>query len=175
MNNAGQFIGYIAMAVSVMIYFRRRRKDILIMKLITDVLWAMHHLLILSYTAAMTTSMAIFREIVFYNYDKNWAKSKWWRVGFSALFVAAALFTWKDYFSIVPAVSSVLTTVAFGSKKLSFTRTFAFAASVGMMIYGIHYNSTATVINECMTEFSIIASVFVSRYVKRKDEKIAYK
>ena len=95
MQNVGQIVGFAAMAVSMLIYLQRKRKNILILKLSSDVLWALHHLMILSYTAALTTAIAIFREIVFYNYDKKWAKSRWWSVGFSLVFVMAALFTWK--------------------------------------------------------------------------------
>lgn len=116
MKNIGQIIGFFAMAVSVLIYLQRKRRNILALKLTTDVLWAMHHLLILSYSAA-TTTIAIFREIVFYNYDKKWAKSKWWGIGFSMTFILASLLTWKDAFSIIPAFGTILTTIAFGNKK----------------------------------------------------------
>ena len=172
MENAGQLIGFAAMAVSIIIYWQRRRKNRLILKLTSDVLWALHHLMIFSYTAAATTTIAIFREIVFYNYDKKWAKSKWWSIVFSTAFIMAALLTWNDVFSIIPAMSSVLATIAFGNKKLSVTRTFAFAASAAMLIYGLHYHSIATAINEFLTELSIIASIIICQYMKRKGEKI---
>lgn len=170
MENIGQIIGFAAMAVSILIYLQRKRRNILALKLSTDVLWALHHLLISSYTAAATTAIAIFREIVFYNYDNKWAKSKWWCAGFSAVFVLAAILTWKDAFSIIPAVSTVLTTVAFGSKRVFVTRIFAFLASVGMLIYGQHYHSAAIIVNEIFTESSIIVSFIISYYMKRKGE-----
>lgn len=160
------------MAVSVLIYLQRKRRNILALKLTTDVLWSMHHLLIFSYSAAATTTIAILREIVFYNYNKKWAKSTWWSVGFSTVFILAALMTWKDAFSIIPALSSILTTVAFGSKKIAITRMFAFLASVGMLFYGVHYNSAATVANECLTQLSIIVSVIICHYLNRKGEKV---
>lgn len=171
MREIGQIIGYVAMFVSIMIYFQRKRKNVLMLKLTTDVLWATHHLMIASIPAAATTTFAIFREIVFYNYDKKWAKSTWWKVFFSTGFVIAALLTWKDYFSIVPAIASVLSTIAFGSKKLSVTKIFAFLSSVGMLIYGIHYGSSATVVNECITEASIIISAFVSIVLLKRNKK----
>ena len=168
MQNVGQIVGFAAMAVSMLIYLQRKRKNILILKLSSDVLWALHHLMILSYTAALTTAIAIFREIVFYNYDKKWAKSRWWSVGFSLVFVMAALFTWKDAFSIIPAIGTVLTTVAFGSKRIGVTRLFAAMASIGMLFYGLHYHSFATVINECFTQISIAAGIVIGRYAKKK-------
>lgn len=174
MREIGQIIGYIAMLVSMTIYFRRKRKEVLMLKLSTDVLWASHHLLISSFPAAATTTFAIFREIVFYNYDKKWAKSGWWKVFFSAGFIVAALLTWKDYFSIVPAAASVLSTIAFGSKKLSVTKTFSFLSSVGMLVYGIHYGSSATVVNECLTEASILISVVTNIVLSEKNKNEVY-
>lgn len=171
MENVGQIIGFAAMAVSVLIYLQRRRRNILALKLTTDVLWAMHHLLIFSYSAAATTTIAIFREIVFYNYDKKWAKSKWWGIGFSMAFILASLLTWKDAFSIIPAFGTILTTIAFGNKNMTITRIFASLASVGMMIYGLHYNSVPTVINECLTQLSVAVSFVVGFHIKRKGER----
>lgn len=171
MENIGQIIGFAAMVVSILIYLQRRRKNILILKLTTDVLWTLHHLLIFSYTAAVTTSIAIFRELVFYNYEKKWAKSKWWSVAFSLAFVLAAVFTWKDIFSIIPAVGTILTTVAFGSKNMTVTRIFASIASLGMLIYGLHYNSIPTVINECLTQLSVAVSFIVGFHIRRKGER----
>lgn len=168
MESIGQIVGFFAMGVSVLIYLQRKRRNILALKLTTDVLWALHHLLIFSYSAAATTSIAIFREIVFYNYDKKWAKSKWWSVGFSMTFIMAALLTWKDTFSIIPAIGTVLTTIAFGSKNTVITRIFASLASLGMLFYGIHYGSVPTVINECLTQMSVAVSFAAGFFMKKK-------
>lgn len=175
MEYIGQIIGFAAMAVSIIIYWQSRRKNRLILKLTSDLLWVMHFFMICGYSAAATTLAAVFRELVFYNYDKKWARNKLWCVVFSIIFVSAALLTWKDNYSIIPAVSSVLATVAFGSEKINATRAFAFFASIGMMIYGIHSNSAATVVNEVLTELSIVLSFINCRIMKRKGEKYADK
>lgn len=173
MKNIGQIIGFLAMAVSVLIYLQRKRRNILALKLTTDVLWAIHHLLIFSYSAAATTTIAIFREIVFYNYDKKWAKSKWWGIGFSMTFILASLLTWKDAFSIIPAFGTILTTIAFGSKNTTITKIFASLASLGMLFYGLHYSSVPTVINECLTQMSVAVSFIVGFFMRRSDKDIS--
>ena len=167
MEFVGQMIGFAAMAVSIIIYWQGKRKNRLKLKLSSDVLWSAHHLMIASYAGAATTAVAIFREIVFYNYNKKWARSKWWYIGFSVVFTFAALLMWRDAFSGLAALSSVLSTIAFGSKRAVFTRGFGFMSSAGMLIYGVHYNSVATVVNECITETSILM-VFISIWLKNK-------
>lgn len=157
MNYIGQLIGIAAIGVSSLIYIQKSRLKMVIMKLVTDVLWVLHHISIMSYTAAATTGIAIIREIVFLRKHKK-SHEIYILIGFSALFTAAAVFTWRDCFSVFPAVGSVLSTLAFGSKEVRLIRFFAFLSSVCMMIYGIHYISIPTIINECLVQTSIIAS-----------------
>lgn len=157
MNYIGQLIGIAAIGVSSLIYIQKSRIRMVLMKLVTDVLWVLHHISILSYTAAATTGIAIIREVVFLRKHKK-SYEICILIGFSALFTAAAVFTWRDVFSVFPAVGSVLSTLAFGSKEVRLIRFFAFLSSVCMMIYGIHYISIPTIINECLVQTSIIAS-----------------
>ena len=170
MEITAQIIGFVAMAVSIAIFWQRKRKNMLVMKLTTDVLWASHHMMIFNYTAAVTTAVAILREFVFYNYDKKWARSKWWSVVFSAVFAAAAVITWRDAYSIIPAISCILSTVAYGSKSVMKIKVFAFLASVGMLINGIHYRSLPTFVNECLTELSIISAICITAYKEKNRE-----
>ena len=155
----GQIIGIIAIAVSSVIYLQRTRKKMIICKLITDLLWVIHHLCIFSYTAAATTAIAIGREFIFMQENKKWSKSPIWICIFSILFFASAIFTWKDIFSIFPPVASSLATIGFFCKKVKKIRIFSLLSSFGMMAYGIHYFSIPTILNEIIVEISIITTL----------------
>lgn len=158
MINIGQFIGIIAIVLSFFIYIQKGRFQMLLLKLFTDILWVAHHLCIFSYTAAATTGISVLREVVFFRIGNSI-----YRKIVSALFIVcyavAAAFTWKDGFSILPAVASVEATLAFGNEKVEHIRFFAFLASVCMLIYGVHYFSVPTMINEVLTQGSILISV----------------
>lgn len=165
MNYIGQLVGIAAIIVSLFIYIQPSRYRMVFLKLITDLLWLLHHASILSYTAVATTGIAIFREIVFLPERKNKYNSVILFV-FSVFFVVGAIFTWKDGFSVFPAIASVLSTVAFGSNNVRLIRIFAFMSSVCMFIYGIHYFSIPTIINEVLVESSIIISFARERKLK---------
>lgn len=165
---AGQITGFAAMIMSWLVFIQYKRKNILLSKLICDTLWTVHYILLLSYSAAAVTTIAIFREYVFYNYDKQWAKNKVWSPAFSLLFIASAVITWKNVFSLIPATSTVLTTIAFRNGNISVTRLLAFIASLGMLIYGINCHSIAVIINECVTE-SVIMFVTLKFALKNKE------
>ena len=159
MNYIGQLIGVLAIGVSFLIYIQKSRYRMVFLKLVTDVLWVVHHLSISSFTAAATTGIAILREIVFLPEGKKNKDHTLTLVLFSVLFVAASVFTWKDYFSILPAIASVLATLAFSSDRVKTIRIFALLSSFCMFLYGIHYVSIPTIINEMFVETSIIVSL----------------
>jgi len=69
MNVIGQYIGFVAIATSVMTFLFNKRWQILAIKLITDVLCALHHIMLGNFTAGCTTVISIFREIVFLKKD----------------------------------------------------------------------------------------------------------
>ena len=161
----GQTIGVLAIIVSALIYIQPNRYRMVFLKLVTDFLWVAHHILIFSYPAAATTGIAILREFILLPKGKN-NHNKAVLVVFSALFAATAVFTWKDSFSVLPAIASVLSTVAFGSSKIRLIRIFAFMSSVCMFVYGLHYFSIPTIINEILVEGSIIFSLVQEKKAK---------
>ena len=116
-------------------------------------------------TAAATTGIAIIRELIFLPERKD-AYNKLILFVFSVLFAPAAVLTWKDNFSVFPAIGSILSTVAFGSSRVRLVRAFAMLSSVCMLIYGIHCFSIPTVINEILAESSIAISFVRERKIK---------
>ena len=86
----GQAIGVLAMLESFFIFQVADRRKMVLLKLVDDVLWIVHFILIGGYTGALTTTVALFREIVFYfRGEKKWASSLLWAVGFSIVFAAS--------------------------------------------------------------------------------------
>lgn len=161
-----QGIGFIAIAVSFFIYLQNSRRKMLICKLITDVLWVLHHVFISSHTAAMIASVSVFRELVFSADRKKWARNKIWLLVFSALSVSAGVLTWSDVYSIFPPIASILLVAAFWNKNKVFTRIFGFISSVCMFVYGWHYYSVPTIVNEVLMQFSIIIAVIREKNAK---------
>ena len=113
----GQIIGYAASAASLTVFFRKKRKDMIALKLLSDILWMTHHVLIGSFPAAATTLIAVGRESVFYVTAKNGKMNNVYPVVFSFLFALSAVFTWKDAYSFLPAMCSIAATAAFWNKN----------------------------------------------------------
>lgn len=167
MDTIGQFLGVAAMLVSFFIYQQSSRGRMVFLKLVTDVLWASHFLLIGGLTGALTTAMAIFREAVFYNKEKKWAKSPLWLWLFILAYTAAAALTWKGFFSLLPSMGSIIATVAYWQNDQMRAKLLLAPTAFCMFFYNLYTRSYAGIANEIITIVSMII-FFVS--AKRKTD-----
>lgn len=165
-----QAIGYAAVLVSFFIFQQKERKKVISLKLLDDVLWATHFYLLGGFTGSYTTIVAIFREIVFYNKDKKWAKSKFWIVLFTAFFVAVGVISWDGIYSIFPVINSTLSTMGFYSNSTKRTKLFILPGALGMAVYSLKYHSASSLLAQVITLFSI-AVFFLREYKTSKADK----
>jgi hypothetical protein len=166
----GQAVGVIAMCESFFIFQVTDRRKMLALKLLDDLLWITHHILIGGYTAALTTSIAVFREIIFYYKGrKPWASNVLWAIGFSLVFAACAPLTWVNIFSIFPAMASVVATWSFWVNKTNVTKLIQLPSAVCMFIYCIVYSSYSGVLTQIITIISI-ALFFARSFIKKGEE-----
>lgn len=165
----GQIIGYAASAASLTVFFAKKRKDMIALKLLSDVLWAIHHVLIGSFPAAATTLIAVGREYVFYVTAKSGKKNNVAPCFFMLLFALSAVITWKDVYSLFPALCSVTATAAFWNRNTQVIRALSFISSVFMLVYGLHYSSYATIFNEIVVELAIIFTFCTAKRSMRTD------
>ena len=154
----GQAIGILAILFSYFIYSRASRESILKFKLISDLLWIAHFMLIGAYTGMATTSLALVREILFINRDKSRVlQSRWWVAAFCTGYCLCAAVTWGGVWSIFPPIGSSLATIGFWSQNVRTIRIVNLLGCVCMFLYGIATHSAATVINQIYT----VASIFL--------------
>ncbi|MGN0492776.1 MAG: YgjV family protein [Acutalibacteraceae bacterium] len=163
MNLTGQLIGFAAVAISAVIYLQKDRKHILVTKLLTDVLWAIHHFLIGNTIAAITTVTAIAREILLIK-----KRRIVYLIIFPVLFFISLIFTYKNVTSLIPPLASSIATFGFYNNNLRLIKVFGVSASVLMLIYGACNNSVATVVNELIVLSSISVAEIKSKIEKHK-------
>lgn len=164
-----EIIGYAAVLVSFFIFQQKERKKVLSLKLLDDVLWATHFYLLGGFTNSYTTIVAIFRECIFYNKDKAWAKNKIWIAIFTIFFVVVGITSWDGIYSIFPVINSTLSTVGFWSNSTKRTKLLILPGAMGMALYSIKYHSMSSLLAQVITLLSI-AVFFVREYkLKHKD------
>lgn len=165
-----QLAGILGISVNVIIYQQKKNKKLLFYKLISDFLWLLHYLLLGACSGAWIAAIGIFRETVFINQDKKWAKGNYWLLIFIACSIISSVFSWKGIFSLLPAIASVLSVISFWRNKPKLTRFLALVISSCMFTYDLVCGSYMGIANEVFTTASAIFGIL--RYdVMRKNEK----
>ena len=136
-------VGVIGIGANMLIYQQKSDKKLLMYKMISDFLWALHYMLIDAYSACLIAAINIFREIVFYNNDKKWAKSPVWLGVFIVISAVAGIVTWVDWYSFLPSTAMILTTVSYWLKSETKIRLVTFPSSPCWLVYNIITHSIA--------------------------------
>lgn len=137
LNWGAQIFGALAIGCSLIIYSRNDRKKLLIFKCIQDLCWCAHYLILGAFPAVFSSALCVGRSVAFYGNPKKEQKSKWILVLFLVLYASSAALTWKNMLSILPALSSSVSTFAFWMKEPRYTKMLAILASLITLSYNI--------------------------------------
>lgn len=159
MTLVGKIVGYIAIVASMLIYQQKTRKNLLICKAVTDVLWIIHYFLLGAYTGAIVTCVALVREVVFFRSDWRNKSSKLILVIFLCISALCTALTWGGVFSIFAMLCSMLSIVSFWIGEPKVSRIMAFPISGCMLIYGVANGSVAVLINEVLVMVSSMIGI----------------
>ena len=160
MNIPAQIVGIFGIISAILIYQQKTRKGLMITKLISDVFWVFHYLILGAYSGVAVCILAVLRELIFINKGRRkWANHIIWPILFVLAAIGTTIFTWEGPISILAGVASALSVVSFwiGSPKL--TRIFIFPIATLMIIYDVFSGSYTGIINESITLVSAFIGI----------------
>lgn len=177
MHTVAQIFGFCSIGCSLIIYSRRKRSQILVCKLIQDLSWAVHYLLLGCYTPVATNLTCGLRESVFCNRQKHkWAASPVWPAFFIVFFWLSAAFTWAGPCSILPAMSSTFSTAGFWMKDPKRIKLLMFPSNTCTLLYNIlKAHSLSVYIGIAFTWTAVIVSLALPAVKKKRAERKAAK
>lgn len=158
---AAQVIGFIGIAVNMLIYQQKDRTSILKMKFASDILWVVHYFMIGAYTAVAVACLGILREFVFMKRKKPSLLA-----AFLVLGLVSAAVTWKGRVSFLPTAASMLSVLSFYIGIPLVSRIAAFPISALMGTYDIMSGSAAGICNEILT---VVSSIFALIFRRKKE------
>ena len=168
-----QAFGAIAICCSLLIYSRNDRKKLLIFKCIQDLCWCTHYLLLGAFSAVATSGLCIGRSMAFYGNPKKQRKSKLLLVLFLVLYAISAALTWKNAFSILPALSSSISTFAFWMKEPRHTKMLAILASWITLSYNITVTHSPSVyVAVTFTTLTSVVSLIVQARKNNAEKRL---
>lgn len=155
-----QILGAAGILVFIILYQFDNMKGVLKAKMVMDVLWAAHYLLLGAGSAFAINLICLVRELVFINGDKRFFKSRVWLWIFIAFNLVSAAITWKGYYSIFPALASSLATVSFRQKNIKTARVIGVTNNILMFTYDIFVGSYMGLIGETLAFVSVVIAIF---------------
>ncbi len=167
-----QIFGLLGITSSIILYQQRTRKGILIGKLSADVIWVLNYIFVGGYTGAAVSCVALTREIVFYYYYKKGRKAPVaWLIVFLCAGMSCSVLTWKNMFSILPSISSVLSIISFWQSNPKRTIYFSFPIAISQLIYQTSCMNIMGMINEILTLSSSTVNLIRQKKTLKKEEQ----
>ena len=151
--------GALGILTNVLIYQQKDAKRLILFKLASDVIWALHYFFLSAYTAMAISIIATVREITFAKKNKSKAVSGALLVFFIICSIVSAYYTWAGYQSLLPAIASIISVISFWRKSPRLSRTLALPVSLCMMSYDVFSCSYLGFVNELFTICSTIIGI----------------
>ena len=165
---AAQIFGIIGITVFLLCFQFKEMKTARKIKMAVDIIWAIHYFLLGGYPAFAINVICFFREIVFINSDKKFFSGKIWLYIFIAFNLASAVFTWKNIFSLLPAVTACIATYSFWQKNIRKARVLALTNNCLMFTYDLSMENISYMglVSETLAFCSVIIAMIRHRKIK---------
>ncbi len=170
-----EIIGGIAVAIGFLIFQVKKRSAILLVKLICDVLWCVHFLILGAYTGMVISIVACTREILFARIgNKDGKKPLPLLFVFLILNTCGVVLAWNSIWSICSLISGLLATLAFWQTDPSKIKLFSIFVCASQLTYAIAIGSRSALTNELIASTSIIVffvrTLWNNRFKKQREQ-----
>ena len=175
MDIAAYIFGGIGILLNLLIYQQNTSKRILCVKLVSSLFWAIHYLLLGAYPGFCVACIAIVREITFINVKRKGKIGVICLSIFAVTAIICSIVTWKNVYSILPALASITAVFSFYFAIPMLSRILAFPVSTCMGLYDIKIGSWMGLANEIITIISAIWGIIymdILKKNKKANEKI---
>ncbi len=166
-----QIVGFLGTALLFLSFQQKKRQGILLFQICAGAVFILHYILLGAYTGAALNFIGFTRSIVFYNSDKKWAKSPAWLVLYIVISAVSSILTWNAWYSILPAIAMMLTTVSYWLENETKIRFVTFPSSPCWLVYNGLTGSVAGIVTECIVMSSLIIAIIRYDILKERGRK----
>ena len=165
----GETVGFLAVITGFVMFQQRRRKGVLVLKIVCDVLWSTHFLLLGAFSGMAISLVGCLRDTTFLltGGDKSKKKTLWLFV-FLSINITCVCLTWKSVWSVCSLISGVLATIAFWSDSPTRTKIISLVVCASQITYALAVGSLAAVFNETIAVISIVLFFVRTRKKQQK-------
>lgn len=151
-----QAIGAVGYSLLALSYFKKVKKQILLMQIFAYIFFVIHYYLLNGITGAVCNSIGLFALISIYLFDKYNLKNKTITVGlFIILLLIANIITFQNIYSIFPLVASTIVLISFIDNNENNIRIVGIIAAICWLVYAALYKSYVAIAFEVVTLIDI--------------------
>lgn len=159
-------IGVCAVALFLLSYQMKTRKQIVLTNAVSRTLYVVQYLLLGAFEGAALDVVGIVASVLAQNRDKYKKYTLWVCLGINGLIVAAGLLLWRNWFSLLPMLGVLFHTGAFWLTNEKHIRLLSLLGSPCWLIYNLYSQAYGSALGDGLTICSIIVALF--RYKERK-------
>ena len=156
---AGQLVGFIPLVLSFITFSLSRRGHILISKTLSDLTSVVHFFLLGEVVGGAVCIVNTGRGIIFYNKGRKWVSGIYVPIVFCVVTLLTTLLQWKGWYTLLPAVGSVLAVIGFWCNRPRLVKLFNLPAVTLWLIYSIIIMSISSTIINVVSIITILISM----------------
>ena len=166
-----QVVGACGMLSLFIMYQQSNRMKYLCFKLLSDVIWTTHYLMLFAIGGAIPNMVGIVRELVFMKEFKNRYTKIIWAAIFITINAGLAILLANSWIQFVPICASALVTISLTFKNTTNIRLLSIPISITFLIYDVFVGSWVGVLNESISLVSMISKTLSQYYRLRAGTK----
>lgn len=160
-----QFIGLIGYSTLAFSYFKKQKKDILLIQIFSYIMFILHYQFLGAITGSVCNLLGLIAFLIIYLFD-IYKKNKKILLGvLLPILVIIAIITFENAYSIFPIIGSVFAVISFISDDENLIRKIGIFAAVCWLIYAIVYKSYVAIVFEVITLIAVVIA-FIKRRKK---------
>ena len=168
METAAYIVGIIGIGLNLAIYQQNTSKKVLLVKLISNVAWALYYFFSKAYMGMCVACVGIARETTFINVNRKGKVGVMCLGLFACVSVTCSILTWKSVYSILPAVASIVSVFGFYFAIPKLSRCLAIPIALCMGIYDISAAAWVGLANEIITITSAVVGIICIDIMKKE-------
>ena len=161
-------IGYATLAFS---YFKKEKKQILFMQIISYIFFVLHYYLLNGITGAICNLIGLFALITIYIFEKYKLKNKILiSIFFIILLLIVNILSFQNIYSIFPMIASVIVIISFLDNNENDIRLIGVLSAICWLIYAIVYKSYISIAFEIVTFIDVVIALVKNLSYKKKND-----
>ena len=161
-----QFVGAIGYSILAFSYFKKEKRQILFLQILSYIMFTIHYYLLSGITGAICNFIGLLALVTIYLFDKNkWKYKNQVAIIFIFLLLVINIITFQNVFSIFPMVASVIAIISFLTDKEETIREIGIVAAICWLLYAIVYKSYIAIVFEVVTLIGVCAA-YIKNNVK---------